>query len=327
MTTGKNALLSKGALVALALGAFACDDATVDGAGDAGDTDSGSAGTDECDPQCCDQPDFTACEVITEPDRSYDICVAGFCVSPGCGRLSCNPPGPHFPLPDSGQRSCWDEEHGELDACPGTAGSPSCAATPFCGQDAQYGWDVDHPAGDRFWRSEDVPDEPVVRDQATGLSWVGCLAGLSGGGCGEGEVLLLDWAAALAGCDALEWAGHDDWRLSDRYELQSIVVYGERFPAVAPGVFPNLPHPTRAWTSSLYSETAHGSTAWHVKLADGWISFDVVSDERHVLCVRGQPTPRPERFVGPDGEGLCDRGSGVFTCHLAGGGRGALTGH
>ncbi len=85
-----------------------------------GDTDTDSdtdAGTDsdsdadsdtdthtEIDPQCNGQPDMKLCNVETTPtDYSYDICVDGFCVSPGtCDDASCNASGPHFKLPSYG---------------------------------------------------------------------------------------------------------------------------------------------------------------------------------------------------------------------------------
>lgn len=48
---------------------------------------------------CTGQPDLTLCNVLTTPDRWYDICVGGKCVSPGCGDPSCNVPAPHFSIP------------------------------------------------------------------------------------------------------------------------------------------------------------------------------------------------------------------------------------
>jgi hypothetical protein len=41
------------------------------------------------------------CETLTNPDRTYDICVNEACVSPGCGDTTCNVPAPHFPLADT----------------------------------------------------------------------------------------------------------------------------------------------------------------------------------------------------------------------------------
>jgi len=48
---------------------------------------------------CAGQPDLKLCRVVTTPDRDYDICVGGECVSPGCGDTSCNSPAPHFTIP------------------------------------------------------------------------------------------------------------------------------------------------------------------------------------------------------------------------------------
>jgi hypothetical protein len=48
---------------------------------------------------CTGQPDMTLCNVVTAPDRAYDICADEKCVSPGCGDQSCNVPGPHFRIP------------------------------------------------------------------------------------------------------------------------------------------------------------------------------------------------------------------------------------
>lgn len=45
---------------------------------------------------CTGQPDLSLCSVETSPDRSYDVCIQGACVSPGCGTTDCNPPSPHF---------------------------------------------------------------------------------------------------------------------------------------------------------------------------------------------------------------------------------------
>jgi len=58
-----------------------------------------------------------------------------------------------------------------------------------------------------------------ISDRATGLTW-------SKADSGRG----LDWAAALAWCEGLRLAGHDDWRLPNAKELHSIVDYS-RAPA------------------------------------------------------------------------------------------------
>jgi hypothetical protein len=60
---------------------------------------------------CEGQRDLTPCNVVTTPDRAYDICVQAMCVSPGCGDSSCNSPGPHFMMPP-----VFDHHYFERDA-------------------------------------------------------------------------------------------------------------------------------------------------------------------------------------------------------------------
>lgn len=64
---------------------------------------------------CTGQPDMTLCEVATTPDRSYDICVAEACVSPGCGDVTCNASMPHFVIPPTSDHSYF-ERTGESEA-------------------------------------------------------------------------------------------------------------------------------------------------------------------------------------------------------------------
>ena len=238
---------------------------------------------------CTGLPDFTPCVVITDPDRSYDICIDGECRSPGCGDATCNPPGPHFPLPDTNQRACYDDT-GEI-VCPGTPGDPSCATTAWCGQDAQYGWDTEHGASERFTRTS--TDEPVVLDNVTGLEWQGCPAGQSGNTCGAGSASTMTWAEAVSHCEALTWGGHDDWHLPDRYELHSIVDYGRTSPAIDVTAFPGTPS-TTFWSSSSYAGSLSG--AWGVYFVNGSVSSNVKDRENAVRCARfGHPTV--ERFT------------------------------
>ena len=63
----------------------------------------------------------------------------------------------------------------------------------------------------------------TVLDQATGLEWMQLDSGhLGAGDAGDGG---LDWEQALGWCEALDYAGQDDWRLPSAKELQSIVDY------------------------------------------------------------------------------------------------------
>ncbi|MBN1770091.1 MAG: DUF1566 domain-containing protein [Deltaproteobacteria bacterium] len=246
-------------------------------------------------PSCTGRPDFTPCETITAPDRSYDICVGGSCVSPGCGATTCNVPGPHFTPADTGQRACYGDGSGTPPAsCPGTPGTTACGTTAFCGQDAQYGWDVGHAASERYARSEPVAGQPVVLDNVTGLEWQGCAAGRSGASCGTGSDAGYTWSNALSYCDGLSWGGHADWRLPDEFELLSIVDYGLASGArISASAFPATPA-TAFWSSSSLGS----SPAWNVGFDDGSLAANNKTVTRRIRCVRRGPFhPAGTRFA------------------------------
>ena len=235
-----------------------------------------------CSADCTDHPDFTPCIVETDPDRDYDICIGGECLSPGCGDATCNPPGPHFPLPDTNQRACYDETY-EI-VCPSPPGDSDCAITYWCGQDAQYGWDTEHEESERFAVAEPGPDgEPVVTDNVTGLDWQGCSAGQSGSDCSTGSPSTYSWQDALVYCDGLAWGGHDDWRLPDRYEFQSIEDYGSPDPSIDTAAFPQTLSP-HFWSSSSYAGSS--SDAWLVYFNGGAVHNSTKDRVFAVRCVR-----------------------------------------
>jgi hypothetical protein len=167
---------------------------------------------------CTGYPDFTPCILVTTPtDYSYDICSGGTCVSPGtCGDATCNAPGPNWTIPDTNQRLCYND--GISIACPGTPGTAGCETTAFCGEDAQYGWDVTCATCPRFARTSGA--EPVVVDNVTGLLWIGCSAGQTGDSCTSTATALI-WRDALTHCDGRSWGGYSDWRLPNRYDRVS----------------------------------------------------------------------------------------------------------
>jgi hypothetical protein len=235
--------------------------------------------------QCSGRPDFTACNVVTVPDRSYDICVAETCVSPGCGDASCNVPGPHFPLADTNQRLCYD------DSGPTTCSSLPCNADgspDFCGQDAQYGWDVTHNEATRFTRTAPVADQPIVQDNVTGLVWQSCPAGLTGDDCMSGGLGNYNWLHALVYCENLDWGGHTDWRLPDQYELFSILDHSMTLPAIAPAVFPKTPND---WFWSSSSDVEESKYKWAVFFDNGGTASLGLSGSRdgRIRCVRKGP--------------------------------------
>jgi hypothetical protein len=165
----------------------------------------------------------------------------------------------------------------------------------FCGQDAQYGWDTAHEPGERFTRDLSESSQPIVVDNVTGLIWQGCAAGLASDGCDTGTPAPMDWNSALAWCDDLSWAGHDDWRLPDDHELFSLMDFGKiDAPFLDEGAFPATPT-ARFWAAS--TRAGLSSYAWSIDFGVVRVMPFDKADLHHVRCIRGQPTPVAERFV------------------------------
>jgi hypothetical protein len=279
------------------------------------DTQPGTEWETSTDAQCSGQPDFAVCEVVTKPDRSYDICVSGQCVSPGCGDATCNPPGPHFPLADTNQRQCYS--HNAQISCP-------AEGQDFFGQDAQHGWDVNHGASLRYERMTSEANQPIVRDNVTGLEWQGCLAGVWGTSCDRGKVKVVPWNDAVEYCDKLRWLGYEDWRLPDPYELSSVIDSGRHSPTLDPTIFPGGPL-LELWSlSSFAGESNH---AWRVSFERGGVSYDLKGNRNQLRCVRGGPfhgrrffvkNPLGDRVVQDSLAGLmwqgCEAGSAGADC-------------
>ncbi|OGR09462.1 MAG: hypothetical protein A2341_18200 [Deltaproteobacteria bacterium RIFOXYB12_FULL_58_9] len=230
-----------------------------------------------CAVSCVDAEDWTPCAVVTTPDRSYDICMGGVCVSPGCGDESCNVPGPHFPLADNNLRQCYDAAATMICPAEGLA---------YFGQDAQYGWDTTHETTVRFTQDVTFLSNPIVIDNVTLLEWQGCAAGREREGCLLGGSVPNDWHIALAYCDSLDWGGHSDWRLPDEYELLSIVHGGRTNPAIDESFFPSTPW-GGFWASSTYADDL--TSAWRVSFAHGNMYFNDKIAQGYTRCVRGGP--------------------------------------
>ncbi len=260
---------------------------------DTEDTDTPQDTDDTLPSDCTGLDDFTPCLVKTTPnDRDYDICIKGVCQSPGCGTADCNVPGPYFSLADTGQLVCFNGT-GTLSDC------PAAEEDEFYGQDAQYGWDINHAPGDlRYIRNLDAQVEPVVEDMVTELSWQGCQAGLKGDNCemtdASVESQRMTWTEALNYCDTLNWGGYRDWRLPDEFALQSIVNYGAQTPAIDEIAFPETVE-SFYWTSS--SSVNSANSAWRVSFNRGDVDTDDVGSAYYVRCVRSEPVDRASRFV------------------------------
>jgi hypothetical protein len=173
-------------------------------------------------------------------------------------------------LPDTGQNACYGvtEDGGWVEV-------PSAEAA--CqGQDAQC--TTGCPSEGRFTDN----DDGTVTDHCTGLRWQKDTADVDGDGQSKQDYV--PWCAALPYCESLSFAGHDDWRLPNVRELQSIVDYGRYLPSIDP-VF-------GAVSSFYWSSTSVAGSpdlAWGVYFNYANVSIGAVEHLGYVRAVRSGP--------------------------------------
>jgi len=119
----------------------------------------------------------------------------------------------------------------------------------------------------------------TILDEATGLEWLKFDSGhFKAGPRGDGT---LNWQEALDWAEGFEYAGHDDWRLPDAKELQSIVDYS-RAPSVngSAAIDPvfqiskveiagRSDHPY-FWTSTTHVGQRQSNAAVYICFGGGW---------------------------------------------------------
>jgi len=94
------------------------------------------------------------------------------------------------------------------------------------------------------------------------------------------------WSDALTGCNGLQYAGHDDWRVPNLLEMLSVL---DLSPSVSyPWVvdaFPNIKL-GNYWTSSTFRESS--GDAWRFRTVDApMLTVASKTSTMHVLPVRG----------------------------------------
>jgi hypothetical protein len=112
----------------------------------------------------------------------------------------------------------------------------------------------------------------TITDTNTGLVWQQATGGS------------MNWEAALIYCENLFLAGHNNWRLPNRNELQSIMNYGKINPAIDTDYFPDLGGHYE-WSST--TEAGNTSRAWLVNFYSAGIILYDKSNQYHVRAVRG----------------------------------------
>ncbi len=127
----------------------------------------------------------------------------------------------------------------------------------------------------------------TITDNATGLMWVKDPAANPGAPFDAATT----WANALINCNALNFAGHTDWRLPNIKEMMSIVDYGANNPSINAVFFPNTKHAgpgVHYWSSTTRDSVT--ADAW-------WVDFDEgVAD---VGAKSGSDYARPVRLGVP----------------------------
>lgn len=174
-------------------------------------------------------------------------------------------------LPDTGQTNYYNNTNQIAAPKPGEA---------FYGQDAQYSR---HALGYR-----DNGDGTIM-DNNTGLMWQK-----------NHDNIVRPWQEASDYSRDLDLAGHSDWRLPTRRELQSIVNFGRYRPAISTNYFLLLPSSfddyvsNNFWTINIAGYTSV-ATPWRLGFYDGLIDLVnyTLRSNLYTRCVRGTPSPTP----------------------------------
>jgi hypothetical protein len=226
------------------------------------------------------------CRVSGDCLESLQLCnpETGWCEDPGPKVLDCSEQ-PDFILCENDQTTpdlwydiCLDGQCISPGSC-----APDDTACNVSGPHFRLPPDRDHDALDLVTSSD------AVLDRVTGLMWQLCTAGTSPPECASGIAEPFPFADALVYCDDLDLAGHQDWYLPDRFELQSIVDYGQASPAIDEAVFAHTPS-AAFWTSSTGADsTAAEPTGWVVHFLDGRMNRQGKVFDGYVRCVRRGP--------------------------------------
>ena len=132
-----------------------------------------------------------------------------------------------------------------------------------------------------------IDNGDTVTDTKTGLMWLKESHGT------------VDWEAAINYCETLSSANHDDWRLPNRNELQSLVDYSKSKPAIDTALFPDT-HSSNYWSSTTQAFLT--TQAWFVNFDSGLLDYYDKSDTFYSYYVRpvrgGLPASLKDSFIG-----------------------------
>jgi len=224
------------------------------------------------------------------------------------------------PVPDTGQTQCYDNS-GEI-PCP----QPG---EPFYGQDANYL--INPPSFTKLDADgNDLPDTAtswtMVRDNVTGLIWEvktddgsvhdkdntytwydsnpdtnGGNAGMPGDGTNTEDF--------INELNSSKYGGHSDWRLPSPEELQSIVDYGTKEPAINDSYFPNTMS-SHYWSSNTYA--LYPGYAWDVYFGNGLVYGGSKWHTYYVRAVRAGQSGSFDNLVSNKDGTVTDTNTGLM---------------
>lgn len=132
-------------------------------------------------------------------------------------------------------------------------------------------------AGDDGTYQKGKPDAPprftdngdgTVTDNATGLMWVKDPSQLGGNFGTPAVPSAMNWNTAIDDCEALSYAGHNDWRLPNIFELISIITWQKNYLAIDESFFENI-QGSPYWSSTTWK--AGDTDKWYVDFAYGQV--------------------------------------------------------
>lgn len=170
---------------------------------------------------CIGAPDLTPCELVTSPDRAYDLCSEGACVSPGCGGTAeCNVPSPTFRTGEASprwQREAATDEPVVLDLGTGLAWQGCLRG--LSGSDCTEGTALTSPWADAVshcdaltWGGKDdwrLPSDFELRSMLDYRPDIPFDTGVFPGTRGQSELILWSstWTAATSGVTTVLFTG------------------------------------------------------------------------------------------------------------------------
>ncbi|MEI6206916.1 MAG: DUF1566 domain-containing protein [Desulfuromonadales bacterium] len=192
------------------------------------------------------------------------------------------------PIPQTGQTTCYDSPGAIID----------CAGT---GQDGELKTGVAWPSP-RFTANADS----TVTDNLTGLIWSKDANPASGTKTWQGA---LDYVKSL---NSGNYLGHNDWRLPNSNELESLLNKGQASPATWLNTqgFSNV-MAYAYWSSSTY----YTFSAWLVHMASGYVFYyGKTSYDYYVWPVRGGQLPLGSLMLPKTGQTACYDSVAAISC-------------